>query len=466
MTVRERFWMSLAIILGIILFIGGKNLSTVNAGQPEEKSLYEQLKTFTDVLSIVQRDYVEQVQNSKLVEGAIKGMLASLDPHSGYFNPEFYNELQVETTGEFGGLGIEITLKDNLLIVVAPIEGSPAEKVGLHAGDAIVKIDGKFTKDLTLVDAVKTMRGPKGSPITISVYRKGKRDLLDFTIVRDVIKVKSVKSRGLEDGFGYVRISQFQERTTEDLQAALHKLKQKNGGTLNGLILDLRNNPGGLLTQAIRVGDLFLSQGIIVYTDGRVESQKKKFFAHERGTEPPYPIVALVNGGSASASEIVAGALKDHGRALILGERTFGKGSVQTVLPLDNGGALKLTTALYYTKSGRSIQALGVEPDVVMEARVATTSTADEENSVSSINERVRERDLPGSISNPSGKDSTRSKGGKAPPAIIKAEDLRGENIETMDLKKLLSLDPQLERAYELLKTYNIFNSSAVAVAG
>lgn len=457
---RERALVALCASLVLIILLDGARLQTVSA--KEKSDLLSELKIFTDVLSIVQRDYVESVDEKKLVEGAIKGMLSTLDPHSGYLSPEFYNELQVETSGEFGGLGIEITLKDNLLLVVSPIEGSPAEAAGIQPGDAIIKIDGKFTKDLSLVDAVQQMRGPKGTPITISVYRKGFSELKNVTITRDVIKVKSVKGRYLKDGFGLVRVSQFQENTATELKDALKRMKaQSPSSELAGLVLDFRNNPGGLLNQAIMVSDLFLNEGLIVYTDGRVEGQKKKFFAQGRNTEPNYPIVVLVNGGSASASEIVAGALKDHGRGLILGTKTFGKGSVQTILPLDNSGALRLTTALYYTKSGRSIQATGIEPDIVMEEKLAeevdeSLSTKPGEKKSKDNARTIRESDLPGAISNPSGlKEEEQRRLEEEKATLQKAARLK--NIETADLGELLESDTQLERAFDLLKSYNIF---------
>lgn len=428
--------------------MGGRNVPQVGAKE-SETNLYQELKVFTDVLAIVRSDYVENIDNQKLVEGAVKGMLSALDPHSGYLNPDFYKELQVETKGEFGGLGIEITVKDNMIVVVSPIEGSPAEKAGIKSGDAIVKIDGRFTKNLTLVDAVKQMRGAKGVPIVISVFRQGAPDLIDVTIIRDNIHVKSVRSRYLNDGLAYVKLTQFQESTGDDLINALKKIKKENNlDSIKGLILDLRNNPGGLLSQAIKVSDLFLNDGVIVYTESRIQSQKQKFFAVQRGTEPEYPLIVLVNGGSASASEIVAGALKDHGRALILGTTTFGKGSVQTIMPLENSGALRLTTALYYTKSGNSLQSRGVTPDLVVE--IPTTS---DEKGEKKTFELIRERDLPGAINNPDGKDVGEDKKTKEPIESL----LERKNIETESLENLLSSDIQLQKAFELLKTFDIF---------
>lgn len=458
---REKVLSGLCIVFGAALVFGGRDLPEVSARESGSSNLFEELKVFTDVLSVVKRDYVSDVENKKVVEGAIKGMLTTLDPHSGYLDPDFYQDLQVQTKGEFGGLGIEITIKDGLLVVVAPMEDSPAEKAGVRPGDVIVKIDGKYTKEFSLVDAVKRLRGPKGSPIQISLARKGVPNLIDVTIVRDNISVHSVKARYLGDGFGYVRISQFMEQTADDLKAALARLtKDSSLPELRGLILDLRNNPGGLLAQAVRVSDMFLKEGVIVYTDGRVESQKQKFFAHARGTEPEYPIVVLVNGGSASASEIVAGALKDHGRALILGTQTFGKGSVQTITPLENGGALTLTTALYYTKSGNSIQARGVKPDIEVDVAAASDSVDVPATKRSPLSE-IREEDLPGAISNPDAAGSS-SEGGalkkiNKTPTI--RPDLSSINPETEDLTAWGQKDIQFQRAYDLLKTFSVFKA-------
>ncbi len=330
----------------------------------EAATQYEDLQLFTDVLSIVRKSYVEEVDMKKLVYGAINGMLAALDPHSSFLPPDMYKEMKIDTSGEFGGLGIEITQREGILTIVSPIEDTPAYRAGLQAGDHILKIEDKFTKDMGIMDAVKLMRGPKGSPITITIMRDSFEKPREFTMVREVIKVKSIKARTLETGYGYVRVAQFQERTAEDLHAALERLRSENGGTLRGLILDLRNDPGGLLDQAVKVADTFLDGGLIVYTEGREEGSRMKFTAHAAGTEPVYPLVALINGGSASASEIVAGALQDHGRAVIMGTQSFGKGSVQTIIPLSDSSGLRLTTARYYTPNGTSIQAKGITPDI------------------------------------------------------------------------------------------------------
>ncbi len=331
-----------------------------------EENDYKNLEIFTDVLSLVRASYVEDVDLDTLIYGAVRGMLNTLDPHSSFMTPEMYEDMQADTHGEFGGLGIEITVKDGALIIVSPIEDTPAHAAGIQAGDQIIMIDGKATRDMEIMEAVRLMRGPKGEAITISIRRSGAAELLDFTIIRDIIQIQSVKSDFLQGQYGYVRVSQFQDRTGGDLKEHLTALRDDNGGQLKGMILDLRNNPGGLLDQAVAVADLFLTDGLIVYTEGRESEAQMTFSAHQDGTEPEYPLVVLINGGSASAAEIVAGALQDHSRAIILGEQSFGKGSVQTIIPLDDNSGLRLTTARYFTPSGRSIQARGISPDIVV----------------------------------------------------------------------------------------------------
>ncbi|HYB53940.1 MAG TPA: S41 family peptidase [Thermoanaerobaculia bacterium] len=351
---------ALVCVVTVTLWFGGRFVGRVSA---VAKDTYENIEVFTNVLALVQKNYVDQVSTRQLIDGAITGMLNALDPHSAYLPPELYKELQVDTRGSFGGLGIEITTRNNVLTVVSPIEDTPAYRSGVKSGDQIIKIEDEFTRDMPLVEAVKKMRGPKGTKIRITLRREGVPNLIDLTLTREVIKIQSVKARLLEHGYGYVRLTQFQERTDDDLERALAKLEQENGGPLSGLVLDLRNNPGGLLTQAIKVADEFIDSGLVVYTDGRLDNQKQKYFAHKAGTHGEFPMIVLVNGGSASASEIVAGALQDHKRATLVGTRSFGKGSVQTIMPLGQEGALRLTTARYYTPSGRSIQAKGIEPD-------------------------------------------------------------------------------------------------------
>jgi carboxyl-terminal processing protease len=382
------------LLLGVALgfFLAGQWVPNVSAVPRQD---YESLEAFTNILSIVKKNYVEDVETKTLVNGAINGMLNSLDPHSAYLTPELYKDLQMDTQGRFGGLGIEITVKGGVLTVVSPIEDTPAFKAGIKPGDMIFKIEDEFTKDMTLVDAVKKMRGPKGSKINLSIKREGVPELIDFTLMRDTIRVQSVRSRVLESGYGYIRLAQFQERSDRDVQKALEKLAAEKGG-LKGLVLDLRNNPGGLLTQAVRIADLFLDSGLIVYTEGRIESQKQKYFAQKDGSWMDFPLVVLVNGGSASASEIVAGALQDHKRAVVLGTKTFGKGSVQTILPLDDNSALRLTTARYFTPSGRSIQATGIVPDIVVDATQPQDGKPEEKK-----RPMLREENLPGHLPSP-----------------------------------------------------------------
>jgi carboxyl-terminal processing protease len=324
---------------------------------------YETLKVFSEVLTLVRNNYVEATQDRQLIFGAIRGMLEVLDPHSSFMPPEIYREMQIETQGSFGGLGIEITVRDRHLTVVAPIEGTPADRAGILAGDRIIRIEGAVTKDMTLVEAVRKLRGPKGSPVTITILREG-HEPFDVTITRDIIEVHSVRRADLGDGIGYIRLISFQERTTRDLEEELEALRGKG---MRGLIFDLRNNPGGLLSQAIQVADLFLEKGkLIVSTEGRAKSQNLRF-VDENDDPQSFPMVVLVNKGSASASEIVAGALQDHQRAILVGTTTFGKGSVQTVIPLNDGSGLRLTTAKYYTPKRRAIDGTGVTPDIVVE---------------------------------------------------------------------------------------------------
>ena len=434
----------LLLIVGMALgfFLSGHWVPNVAAVGRQD---YESLESFSNILSIVKKNYVEDVETKTLVSGAINGMLTSLDPHSAYLTPELYKDLQSDTQGRFGGLGIEITVKGGILTVVSPIEDTPAAKAGIKPGDQIFKIEDEFTKDMSLVDAVKKMRGLRGTKINLTIRREGANDLMDFTLVRDIIRVQSVRSRALEPGYGYLRLAQFQERSDRDLQRALEKLIAEKGG-LKGLVLDLRNNPGGLLTQAVRVSDMFLDSGMIVYTEGRIEAQKQKYFAQKDGSWQEYPIVVLVNGGSASASEIVAGALQDHKRAVVLGTKTFGKGSVQTILPLDDNSALRLTTARYFTPKGRSIQATGIVPDIIVEA-VATQEGKPEERKRPG---GLREENLPGHLSNPhqngnSQQDQLDREREKQIPTTGPTGD------ETIDN------DQQLKRALDLLKSWDVF---------
>jgi carboxyl-terminal processing protease len=326
----------------------------------------EDLKTFTEIFGRIKQDYVEPVSDKKLLEDAVKGMLSGLDPHSAYLLAEEYQELKEGTTGQFGGLGIEVSMENGYVKVVSPIDDTPAQRAGIKAGDLIIRLDDKPVKGMTLADAVKMMRGEAGSKILLTVVREGSDAPLKISLTRDIIKAKSVKSKMLDKNYGYVRISSFQSGTGESLKEALAALKKENGGTLKGLVLDLRNNPGGVLNAAVDVSDAFLRSGLIVYTKGRIPNSEMRFNAAADDLIDDAPMVVLINAGSASASEIVAGALQDSKRAIIMGEKSFGKGSVQTILPTSNGSAVKLTTARYYTPSGRSIQAEGIEPDVAL----------------------------------------------------------------------------------------------------
>ena len=351
--------------IGVFLAFG----QGVFAQRGDEAALpLEDLRTFTEVFAKIKNDYVEPIGDGTLLENAIRGMLSGLDPHSAYLVPDDYQELQAGTSGEFGGLGIEVGMEDGFVKVIAPIDDTPAQRAGVEAGDLVIRLDDTPVKGMSLAEAVKVMRGEPGTDIVLTIVREGVDRPIRITITRDVIHVTSVRSRSIEPGYGYVRISQFQIRTGESLREAVDKLREDAGdGDLKGLVLDLRNNPGGVLNAAVSVSDAFLDEGTIVYTEGRMDDAQLTFSAKGSDILDGVPLVVLVNAGSASASEIVAGALQDHRRAVIMGEKTFGKGSVQTILPLDNGSALKLTTARYYTPSGNSIQARGIIPDITLD---------------------------------------------------------------------------------------------------
>jgi carboxyl-terminal processing protease len=393
-------------------------------------NIYEDLKILTDVIGLVQKEYVEETKPQDLVYGAIKGMLETLDPHSAFMPPDMYKEMQAETKGRFEGLGIEITIKEGVLTVVSPIEDTPAFRAGIQANDQILKIEGDLTKNLTLMEAVKRLRGPKGTTVTITIMREGLTKPKDYTVTRDVIPIRSVRYEVLEKSYGYIRLSQFQEKTDNELDKAMKALQESKGG-LKGLILDLRNNPGGLLDQAVKVTDRFVESGLIVSMEGRKEDQKMKFYAHTQGTIPRYPLVVLVNGGSASGSEIVAGAIQDHGRGILIGTQTFGKGSVQTIFPLKDGSGVRLTTARYYTPNGRSIQAKGIVPDILVKPALP------EDEKAAPLPKLPSERDLERHL-------------------IDKKEK---EKAKKEEVKEKKPADPQLERALEVLKTWEIFKN-------
>ncbi len=429
-----------------LFFAGGFR---AHGSSDDMQETYKNLEIFSNVLSIVQQNYVDGIDTQETIEGAIKGLLTSLDPHSSFLKPDDFKELQVETKGSFSGIGIEITVKDDVLIVVSPIEDTPAFEAGIEAGDKIVKIEGEFTKDLSLIEAVKKLRGPKGSEVTISVHREGWIDLQEFVIVRDVIPIHSVRSSVLEPGYGYIRITNFQRNTAQDLQNSIESLVAEN--TLKGLVLDLRNNPGGLLDASVKVVDIFMDEGLIVSTKGRLKDQNMEFSAHAGGPEYNFPIVILINSGTASASEIVAGALQDHKRALILGTQSFGKGSVQTIIPMADGAGLRLTTARYYTPSGISIQATGIIPDVLV-PKIA----ASEDDSPKDPNEFLREKDLRHHLKNGNSPELT---GEKPKPPTIDETDLISDRV-TIDEKtrEKFKNDNQLNTALLVLKSMNLLS--------
>ncbi|MDQ6988216.1 MAG: S41 family peptidase [Mariprofundaceae bacterium] len=398
---------------------------------------YEQLQKFSKIMEMVRRSYVEEVSDEDLIDGALSGMLSSLDPHSVYLDKDMYKQMQVDTTGKFGGLGIEITAADGGIRIVAPIEDTPADRAGVHAADIIVKIDDLLTRGMSLPEAVKLMRGKPGTAIVLTIVRKDEAQPLEIRIVRDIIKVKSVKHDFVAPGYAYLRITQFQERTAELLKKDVVELKKKAGGTLYGAVLDLRNNPGGLLDQAVSVSDLFLDSGGIVSTKSRT-GRNLSFKAKPGDVLGGVALTVLLNNGSASASEIVAGALKDNHRAVLIGERSFGKGSVQSVVGLPDGSAIKLTTALYYTPSGSSIQATGIEPDVLVEA---VRVKSEDKEKAKKKRPRVFERDLKGHLKN----------GGKSKKDKEKsAEAVHGEPSQAM--QERLKKDVVLQRALDLLR--------------
>lgn len=412
------------------------------ADPKQEEITYRYLETFANVLSILQENYVEEIETREAIEGAINGLLLSLDPHSAYLKPENYREFRNETDGSFTGIGIKITLKDGIITVISPIADTPADRAGIKANDKIIKIDGVPTKGKTPFDAVKILRGPKGSEVTLSIYREGWDSPKDFTLERSEIPLVSVKSMVLKPGFGYVRISNFQRNTTKELKKHLKELK--NDALLQGIILDLRNNPGGLLEQAVSVSDLFLDQGLIVYTRGRNKDQDLTFEAKADNTLDRFPMVVLVNEGTASASEIVAGAFQDHRRGVIVGTKTFGKGSVQSIVPLNDGAGLKMTTAHYYTPSGRSIQVTGIDPDVTVQVQQSKETAKIGNNGLN----RTREADLENHFSQPETKDL----------------NLKEQEMLSAEAYEKLQGDNQLQAAFDILTSLALYASSGSGI--
>jgi len=432
---RSIKFVGLILLILVVFFVVNNPKDSINAADADKT--FPRIKLFSEALNEIQKKYVEEKDSKELIYGAIRGMMNTLDPHSAFLSPEEFKELEIETSGIFSGIGIEITLKDGILTVVSPIEGTPADKAGLQPGDKILLIDEKSTKNMTMNEAVRMIRGTKGTKVTLTILHEGAKEPKKYSIVREVIPIKSVKSKMLEDGYGYVRISTFQEKTDDDLQVALKKLESTKGG-LKGLVLDLRNDPGGLLNEAVKVADEFLDSGLIVYTQGRIKEQNLKFYAHPNKVPRTYPLVVLVNEGSASASEIVAGALQDQKRAVILGAPTFGKGSVQTIITLDDHSGLKLTTARYFTPSGRSIQAKGITPDILIKGKpLRRGEPLEREPKV------LREKDLERHM-----EDQDKGKEPLPDSTLPEGKKALGDNGD----------DPQLSSALQILKNWGAFS--------
>jgi carboxyl-terminal processing protease len=453
-----KIWLIIGV--AVLFWAIGANVYRDNLANGEET--YKGLKLFTDVIDLLEKNYVDEVDTEKLMQKAIQGMVRSLDPHSSFLPPEAFEELQVDTHGEFGGIGIVITVKDGILTVVSPIEGTPAYKAGIQAEDKIIKVDHESTQDMELWEAVKKMRGKKGTKVLISIMRENEPEPIDFILIRETIPIESVKYLTLRSGYGYIWVTNFRDNTTDDIIKAV-KTFEKEPAPLKGLILDLRDNPGGLLNQAITTADLFLDKGKIVSIKGRLEKHTKSYEARAKGTLPNYPMVALINGGSASASEIVAGALQDNKRALILGTSSFGKGSVQTVEALRDGYGLKYTIALYYTPNDRSIQAQGIEPDVLVKQRWL------DENDSQADETRLKEKDLKNHLEVfPEGIEKKEILPEVLPEVLPEGELQKPETTPMRNPEfrhgplslETLESDNQVMRALEILIGYDLFKKN------
>ncbi len=446
-----QFRFGIIILLLLVTTLATGNFYTVHA---ESDKTYQSLKLFSDVLEEIEQNYVDKVDTQELIQNAIKGMVGNLDPHSAFMPPKAFNELQDDTMGEFGGIGIVITMKKGILTVISPIEGTPAYKAGIKAGDVIIRINGKSTMDMELWESVKMMRGPKGKKVTITIIRKGRPEPVTYTLTRQNIPMESVRSATLRPGYGYIWITNFRVNTAKEIKLALKKLETART-PLKGLIIDLRNNPGGLLTQAVAVSDIFLDHGIIVSIKGRRPEDTEIFYAHPNKIKREYPIIVLINGGTASASEIVAGALQDQKRALIIGTTSFGKGSVQTVKSLRDGFGLKYTIARYYTPSGRSIQAEGIKPDITVQYGIAKKINVKTEKFP--FGRMLREKDLRHHLKaekEKPNKKSIKNKNSNPVKNNTAAKSAKGL-ININRLKR----DSQVCRALDILTGYEIFKS-------
>ena len=431
---KKRFGLAVSLVLCLAAGTAPLLAAEPLAEESKQPLPMQELRAFAEIFGRIKENYVEPVEDKELLEFAIRGMLAGLDPHSSYLNEDEFSELQEGTSGEFGGLGIEVGQEDGFVKVIAPIDDTPAQRAGIKAGDLIIRLDEKPVKGMSLGEAVSLMRGEPGTEVVLTIAREGLDKPIQITLVRAVIKVASVKGRMLEDGYAYIRLSHFQSRTTDDMLNKISQLKEESSNGIKGLVLDLRNNPGGILNGAVSISDAFLTEGIVVYTQGRSEESRLDFNAAPDDVLDGAPIVVLVNGGSASASEIVAGALQDHRRAIIMGSQTFGKGSVQTIIPVSDTAAVKLTTARYFTPSGRSIQGEGIKPDIELSDLEVTRKEADKAT-------RVKEADLAGHL----------DKGDDQPLEIADPKNTDEEK------PSIIEQDFQLNEALNLLKGLNIY---------